>query len=408
MKSGTTMRSYGLIVCTFSLALVACNGAPQAPAAQVPGAQAPVAGQPGAEAVTASDMSNAQAQSMLGTESLKPSTGSVSAATYAFSGTVTQGPNKGTVLSGPLVLKLRALGGGRQYLEGTLSGNVAVRGILFRDGSSIVLFDVKPQGIIGRGNPGKAELLSGIFIGPDIFGGDQGKWTAKLEAAPVTEADKSGVRALHASSDTPAVDLFVDGAKVSPAAGFTFRSIFPGNVAGGGYAALPSGKRQVKVCATGTTVCPVDAALNLAPNTRYTVAVIGTLNADDDHGKTPRPITPLVLEDRAPSKSDKAQVRLVHAAANPAADVVDVYVTAPDAKIADLKPAIGGFHYSTNSGYLALPAGDYQVRITLPNTKTVVIDSGKLSLAAGKVFTAFAVDPVPGSKDFGAVLLQDN
>ena len=402
------MKSYALIACTFSLALVACNGAPSSPQIPAPVAQAPVAGQPGAEAVTASDMSNAQAQSMLRTESLRTPTGTVTALTYAFSGTVNQGPSKGTVLSGDLALKARALGGGRQFLEGTLSGTIAVRGILFRDGSSIVLFDVKPQGIIGRGVPGKAELRSGIFFGPDIFGGDQGNWTATLKPAAAPEPAQSGARALHASSDTPAVDLFVDGVKVSPAAGFTFRSTFPGNVAGGGYAALPSGKRQVKVCATNTTVCPVDTALNLAPNARYTVAVIGTLSSGDDHGETPRPIRPLVLEDNAPSKPTKAQVRLVHAAANPAADVVDVYVTTPGADIGKIEPAIDEFHYSTNSGYLALPAGDYQVRITLPHTKTVVIDSGKLSLAAGKVFSAFAVDPVPGSKDFGAVVLQDN
>ncbi|PNY81340.1 DUF4397 domain-containing protein [Deinococcus koreensis] len=386
------------VVCTLSLALMACGtSTPQAGTQPAP-----------AQAATAAQMSDAQAQTMLGAESLRPSSGAVTNVTYAFKGTVTQGPSTGTVLAGDLKLKVRALRSGLSFLEGTLAGTVGVRGLLFKDGSSILVFDVEPQGIIGRGKPGEARMLSGVFFGPDIGGGDRGTWTATLQAAPPAEAPKSGARALHASSDTPAVDLLIDGAKVSPAGGFAFRTTFPNNAAGGGYAQLPSGKRQVKVCAAGTTVCPVAAALNLAAGTRYTVAVIGTLSPDDDHGKTPRPLTPLVLQDSAASKPDKAQVRLVHAAATPAANLVDVYVTAPGADIGKISPAIADFQYSKDSGYLPLPPGDYQVRITLPHTKTVVIDSGKLSLMAGKVFTAFAVDPLPGTQAFGAVLLQDN
>ena len=45
--------------------------------------------------------------------------------------------------------------------------------------------------------------------------------------------------------------------------------------------------------------------------------------------------------------------------------------------------------------YLAVPAGDYQVRVTPAGTKTVVIDSGALTLARGQVRTAIAVD-TPG------------
>jgi Domain of unknown function (DUF4397) len=430
------MNKYHLagLVCTLALTLSACgSGTPQVPTG-AQGPSTPVATDPvtALDAFgTASTMSNAQAQVMfdqlqvvLGDDLTAGLTGGapstlqpaqlqsmsgkgekVSQATYAFKGTVSEGPSKGTVLEGDLALKVRTLNKGVLFVKGTLAGKIPVRGLIFADGSSIFLFKVEPQGIFGRGVPGKAESLSGVFFGPNISGGDQGQWTAALKPAA---AAQSSVRALHGSSDTPAVDLFVDGTKVSPAAGFTFRTTFPANAAGGGYAQLPAGKRMVKVCATGTTVCPVDAALNLAADTRYTVAVIGTLKADDDHGETPRPITPLVLEDRAPNKPAEAQVRLVHAAANPAADKVDVYVTAPGANLASASPAIAGFKYGKDSGYLALKPGDYQVRITLPQTKTVVIDSGKLSLVAGKVFTAFAVDPVPGSKDFGAVLLQDN
>ena len=57
--------------------------------------------------------------------------------------------------------------------------------------------------------------------------------------------------------------------------------------------------------------------------------------------------------------------------------------------------------------YLEVPAGDYQVRIAPAGTTDVVIDSGVLSLAAGQVRTAIAVEAVGGGAPFDLLLLSD-
>ena len=54
-----------------------------------------------------------------------------------------------------------------------------------------------------------------------------------------------------------------------------------------------------------------------------------------------------------------------------------------------------------------MPAGDYQVRATLWGTKTVVIDSGTLTLGAGQVRTAFTVNTAGGGEPFGLLVLED-
>jgi hypothetical protein len=57
--------------------------------------------------------------------------------------------------------------------------------------------------------------------------------------------------------------------------------------------------------------------------------------------------------------------------------------------------------------YLEAPAGTYQVRVTSTGTKTVVIDSGPLTLATGQVRTAIAVDAPGGGEPFGLLVLDD-
>ena len=84
---------------------------------------------------------------------------------------------------------------------------------------------------------------------------------------------------------------------------------------------------------------------------------------------------------------------------------MDIYITDGTDDISILDPAIQDFDFKADSGYLEVPAGSYRVLITVADTKTVAIDSGTVDLTAGQVRTAFALDPAPGSSDFGALLL---
>jgi predicted small secreted protein len=223
---------------------------------------------------------------------------------------------------------------------------------------------------------------------------------AACNPAPPAKAD---IRAVHASVDTPAVDILVDSAKAGGP--IEFKSAFPAT----GYAAVDSGVRNIKVCAApADTACPINASPTLAPSAKYTIVALGTIATADDTGADPRPLEPLVLTDAevAPA-AGKTKLRLIHGASLVAAKTVDVYITAPAADIATATATKAGFNYKDNSGYLEVAAGSYRVRITAPGTKTVLIDTGTtgVALADGKLYTGIAVNPTGLS---GVILLGDN
>lgn len=196
------------------------------------------------------------------------------------------------------------------------------------------------------------------------------------------------LRVVHASPDAPNVDVLVDNTVVLTNVPYRATS---------NYLTVPSGTRNIKVNATGTSTTVIDANVPLTANSDTTVLATGRLAG----------IQPLVLtDDNSAPTSGNIKVRLVHAA--PGASNVDIYVTAPGADLADEVPTLTNVPFRAASGYLGVPAGTYQVRITPTGTKTVAIDSGALSLSAGQIRTGVAVGDPGVGQDLGAIILADN
>ena len=101
-----------------------------------------------------------------------------------------------------------------------------------------------------------------------------------LVTSALADAHEARVRVVHASPDAPAVDVWVNGAVAFSNAPFTGIT---------DYAKLEPGNYQVQVTPTGATEpIVIDASLDLATQTDYTVVAVGQL-AD---------IEPLVLVDK--------------------------------------------------------------------------------------------------------------
>ena len=196
------------------------------------------------------------------------------------------------------------------------------------------------------------------------------------------------LRAIHASPDAPAVDIYVDGQRA--AANVAYRSTTD-------YLEVPAGARNVQVRAAGTATTVIDANLTLAAGVDYTVLATGRVAS----------IAPLVLTDtNAAPAAGNVRVRLVHAA--PTAGTVDIYVTAPNADLAGAAPTLAGVPFRGYSPYLSVPAGSYRVRITPAGSKSVAIDSGTLTLTAGLIRTGIALDNAGGGAPFAAQVYPDN
>ena len=210
-----------------------------------------------------------------------------------------------------------------------------------------------------------------------------------LESTPVALFDdvRARVRVVHASADAPEVDIAVNGA--------TVLSEVPFGVASG-YLTVPGDTYRVEVLASASGSSVISADLTFEPRTDTTVAAVNTLAE----------LEALILsDDNSEPAEGFVKVRLVHAAVS--AGNVDVYVTEPHADLHAAEPLIQEFEFKADSGYLEVPAGDYQVRITVAGTSTVAIDTGALTLESGLVYTAFALDPAHVGGDFGVLLLND-
>jgi hypothetical protein len=195
------------------------------------------------------------------------------------------------------------------------------------------------------------------------------------------------VRVVHASPDAPSVDVLVDDAVALSNVPYLGVS---------DYLEVPSGSRNLKVNAAGTATTVIDADADLAEDGEYTVIASGLASA----------IEPIVLvDDNSAPAPGNVRVRAIHGA--PSAPAVDIYVTAPGTDLETETPVLVNVEFGQVADYLEAPAGTYQVRVTPTGSKTVVIDSGPLTLASGQVRTAIAVDAAGGGGPFELLLLED-
>ena len=227
---------------------------------------------------------------------------------------------------------------------------------------------------------------------PNISGGSAAISLVALNGAGSLEildvGTPTSLQVIHASPDAPAVDVIVDGDVLVPGLAFPEATPFV-ETAAGTYNVLVTVADNPGSIAFG----PVD--LDFAAGVRYSVLAVGELAA----------IEPLILTDDPRRVATNAKVRIVHAA--PSAMDVDIYVTAVGADINAETPTLENIAFKDNTGYLALPAGDYDVTVTPTGTKTAAIGPATISVSDGGIYTAIARDPLPGAAELGLIVSDD-
>jgi hypothetical protein len=166
------------------------------------------------------------------------------------------------------------------------------------------------------------------------------------------------------------------------------------------YVNVPSGQRIFQVFASGTSNKVAELNATLTPGTTTTVVAAGFAG-----GAAPS-FRLMVLSDVIPNDQSGAYVRIVHGA--PSAPAVDVYVGAPYQTLAGRGPALSNVPFAAASGYVPLNADTgYMARVTPAGTKTMVIQSGRLSFPRGTAWTVIAIDKMGGGAPFDFLALQD-
>ncbi|HSG53630.1 MAG TPA: DUF4397 domain-containing protein, partial [Rheinheimera sp.] len=190
------------------------------------------------------------------------------------------------------------------------------------------------------------------------------------------EVLNASLQVVHTAIDAPDVNITANGS--SAVTGLSFAqasevlSLAPITYSVAVDAILPDET-------TATVIGPVD--VTLSAGMRYTVFAVGKV-ADE----TLEPI--VVTGTTADVTSGKIRLQVVHAAAG--APEVDIHVTAPDAALGS---PLATLMFKDSTDYVEVDPGQYQVRIALPGTDTVVFDSGSLDLStAGTDLIVAAID----------------
>ncbi|EME0892458.1 DUF4397 domain-containing protein [Vibrio parahaemolyticus] len=188
------------------------------------------------------------------------------------------------------------------------------------------------------------------------------------------------VRVGHLVDGAPIVDVNVNGAAFGPLADLAFKEIR-------GYLGLDAGAYDFDVYVDGTTINPIIDVdgLMVAGGMDYSVYAVGVVSPAID-------IEPLVVEDMRRAVATSATLNVTHAAANPVAEMVDVYLTT-SVGIEGSDPTITNFAYKESAKGLYVAAGTYYVTVTVAgNPDAVAIDSLPVDLMNGVVYQVVAID----------------
>jgi hypothetical protein len=190
-------------------------------------------------------------------------------------------------------------------------------------------------------------------------------------------------KVIHASPDAPGVDILVDNGEA------TTNLTFPNNTS---YLSVPSGTRNVKVNATGTSTTVIEADLDLEANIYYSIFAVNTVSN----------IEPLVLQDDLTEPAEgKAHVRFLHL--SPDAPAVDITLT-------DGTKIFPDKSFKEYSEFTPLDAASYDLQVRAAGTDTVVLELNGITLEDGKIYTVFAKGLLNGSgnKALGAQIIANN
>ncbi|MEL7187486.1 MAG: DUF4397 domain-containing protein, partial [Pseudomonadota bacterium] len=213
--------------------------------------------------------------------------------------------------------------------------------------------------------------------------------SASLEI--LDSATPASLRVFHTSPDAPDVDVVANDDFAMP---LISSLAFPDFV---GYVGVPAADYNVKVTPAGNSgVIVIDADLTLAAGQAYDVLAVDTLAM----------IEAQVLNDDPRPVATNAKVRIVHA--SPTAQDVDIYVVAPATDINDVDPTLAAVPFKANTGYIALPAGMYDVVVTPAGSKTAAIGPATFDFMNGDVVTVVARDAAGGGAPLNVIVTTDS
>jgi hypothetical protein len=218
---------------------------------------------------------------------------------------------------------------------------------------------------------------------------------ADADAAPA--AGNVRVRVVHAAPNAPAVDVYI----TAPTALLT-QSVAIGPLAFGQHAtpiSAPAGDYRIRVTPAGNANTVVFDSGTIALASGADLLAVAVQNT----GPGSAPVS-LVVSTGASSfeildSATPAQLRVIHA--SPDAPAVDVVVNDNFSA-----PVLEDVPFPAVSGYLTVPPGTYNVKVTAANNPGAIVIDANVTLDAGKRYSVYATGLLASIAPY--VLVDDN
>jgi hypothetical protein len=198
-----------------------------------------------------------------------------------------------------------------------------------------------------------------------------------------SSSDTGQLRFVQASPSAPHVDLLIDGKSQSS-------NLDYGNTTG--YLTVKTGSRHLQAVPVNSASPVLDLSVSVASNGHTTVLLTGSSAKS------------VVLTDGGTTSSTgNGYVRVLNASVS--MGPADVYIVPAGTGINGATPAATNLALDQDGGYHLTPAGSYEVFLTSPGTKSILLDTGPINLSSGQNWTLITLDATSGGFTFE--LLQD-
>jgi hypothetical protein len=188
-----------------------------------------------------------------------------------------------------------------------------------------------------------------------------------LESGGYNTVSPPKIRFFNAGIDIGAVDITIGTVPVAGGLNYeTFTS----------YATAQTGLQPIVLSLSGTTTPYVQTTQSFENGDRFSYIL---------YGRSTSPQTILLNDDQELPGGGKVKVRLANAATEQGP--LDFYVTDPGVDLVNAAPVISGITLGSASAYVEIDAGSRELRVTPTGSKTIMWDSGQVTLLDRNAYT---------------------
>lgn len=196
------------------------------------------------------------------------------------------------------------------------------------------------------------------------------------------------LRFVHAAAGTDAVDFRVDDVDIRTNAAYGDEVLDYSNIA--------SGERDIAARLTDGDEDLASATETLGSGNAYTAVLVQGGDGEE---------IAVFEDDNSAAAAGKTRLRVINAA--PAAEAVDVYVTAADVDLTDADPVLTDIDPAAASDYVEVAKGDQRVRFTTAGTTDVLLDIESIDLPDAGVRTILLIEADEGGTPLQSIVAED-